>query len=339
MKNLFLIMALCAISISSAFSLEPLNVAIINTNAGPHNLTVEVNDYNTGSAVNIYSEVFNGLTPNSSGVITFTLGVGSVTWTGIAASSVTSYYIIDVKIGATLYAQYRLDELIRMQAQTGVSDNNGNIIPNENDASTLGTDSQRWKDVYVGPASFHIGESGDEASISYATGTNTLTLTADVTKASADLIVDGSTTLGDDNTSDAHTVNGKTAINNDNTTATNAALTLTNDDVTNESFSLNIKKGQVKYSITTGVNTIDNNDPIVIGNKTIIRLKSLANANISGNVLSNGTAEGQILYITNENGGEIDLDDTNFIGTAKIAARSVLQIIWNGSNWMVINRY
>ncbi|PKL79401.1 MAG: hypothetical protein CVV25_08125 [Ignavibacteriae bacterium HGW-Ignavibacteriae-4] len=193
MKSILLSLALCVFAFSSALSLEPLNVAIINTNAGPHNLTVELNNYTTGSAVNVYSETFNGLTPNSSGVISFTLGIGSAPWTGITSATVGTYHIIDVKIGGNLYAQYRIDELIRLQAQNGVTDKDGNIIPVENDASTLGTNTQRWKDVYVGPASFHIGAPGDEASISYTTGTNTLNVTSDVTNTTGDLTVGGAT--------------------------------------------------------------------------------------------------------------------------------------------------
>lgn len=386
MKNLFIVLAVCALSLSSAFSLEPLNVAIINTNAGPHNLTVEVNDY-TGAVANVYTENFNGLTPNSSGVISFTLGVGSAPWTAITAGSVNTHYIIDVKIGATLFAQYRLDELIRLQAQSGVTDKDGNIVPGENDASTLGTDAQRWKDVYVGPASFHIGESGDEASISYTTGTNTLNLTADVTNTTGDLTVGGATkfevkatngnittdgnlrfsgtgafithtvggqdirvhnnfvigTVGNDNFkvvngSGNTTIKGKTEINNNTSGAANASLKLTNDDATNESFALNITQGHQALSVDNSATSIVSGNAITVGISTIIRLKS-GGGNINGNVLSDGTKKGQILYITNEDAGEIDLDDANFIGTAKIAARSVLHIIWNGSNWMVINRY
>jgi|GEM_PF-1938856 len=390
MKNIFIVIALCALSITSAYSLEPLNVSIINTNAGPHNLTVEVNNYDGGVA-NVYTENFNGLTPNSSGVISFTLGVGSAAWTGIAASSINSFYVIDVKIG-TLYAQYRLDELIRLQAQSGVTDKDGNIIPGEDDAASLGSDDQRWKDVFVGPASIHIGESGDEGSISFTTGTNTLNLNADVTNTSGDLTVGGAanfevkgnngnlTTAGrvdlggnlrftgagsfithannDDirvhnnfvignagndnfkvvNGSGNTTIKGKTEINNNNSGAGNASLKLTNDDATNGSFALNITQGHQAFSVDNSSATIGNNDPITIGTNTIIRLKS-GGGNISGNLISDGQTKGQILYITNEDAGEIDLDNSNIIGAAKIDPRSVLHLIWVGNKWMVINRY
>lgn len=391
MKNFLIGMVLCALSLSSVYSLEPLNVAIINTDAGPHNLTVEVNNYN-GGVVNIYSENFNGVSPNSSGVISFTLGVGSATWTGISSASVTSYYIIDVKIGSTLYAQYRLDELIRLQAQSGITDTGGNIIPGEDDASSLGSDSQRWKDVFVGPASIHIGASGDEGSVSYNTSTNTLNLTADITNTTGDLTVGGATnfeikgnngnittagrvdlggnlrftgtgsfithTNNDDirvhnnfvignagndnfkvvNGSGNTTIKGKTEINNNNSGAGNASLKLTNDDATNESFALNITQGHQALSVDNNTTTIGNGNPITVGVNTIIRLKS-GGGNISGNLISDGQTKGQILYITNEDAGEIDLDDSNIIGAAKIDPRSVLHLIWVGNKWMVINRY
>lgn len=393
MKNFFIALALFALSFSSTFSLEPLNVAIINTNAGPHNIDVELNDYTGGTAVNIYSESFTGLTPNSSGVITFSLGIGSVAWDGILSNTVNSYYIIDVKIGGTLYAQYRLDELIRLQAQNGITDKDGNIVPGEDDASTLGTDTQRWKDVFVGPASIHIGESGDEGSISFTTGTNTLNLNADVTNTSGDFTVGGAanfevkgnngnlttagridladnlrftgagafithTVGGEDirvhnnfvignagndnfkvvNGSGNTTIKGKTEINNNNSGAGNASLKLTNDDATNNSFALNITQGHQAFSVDNSSATIGNNDPITIGTNTIIRLKS-GGGNISGNLISDGQTKGQILYITNEDGGEIDLDDSNIIGNAKIEQRSVLHLIWLGNKWAVINRY
>jgi hypothetical protein len=391
MKNFLIGMVLCALSLSSVYSLEPLNVAIINTDAGPHNLTVEVNNYN-GGVVNIYSENFNGVSPNSSGVISFTLGVGSATWTGISSASVTSYYIIDVKIGSTLYAQYRLDELIRLQAQSGITDSGGNIIPGEDDASSLGSDSQRWKDVFVGPASIHIGASGDEGSVSYNTSSNTLNLTADITNTTGDLTVGGATnfeikgnngnittagrvdlggnlrftstgsfithTNNDDirvhnnfvignagndnfkvvNGSGNTTIKGKTEINNNNSGAGNASLKLTNDDATNESFALNITQGHQALSVDNSTTTIGNGNPITVGVNTIIRLKS-GGGNISGNLISDGQTKGQILYITNEDAGEIDLDDSNIIGAAKIDPRSVLHLIWVGNKWMVINRY
>lgn len=391
MKNFLIGMVLCALSLSSVYSLEPLNVAIINTDAGPHNLTVEVNNYN-GGVVNIYSENFNGVSPNSSGVISFTLGVGSATWTGISSASVTSYYIIDVKIGSTLYAQYRLDELIRLQAQSGITDSGGNIIPGEDDASSLGSDSQRWKDVFVGPASIHIGASGDEGSVSYNTSSNTLNLTADITNTTGDLTVGGATnfeikgnngnittagrvdlggnlrftstgsfithTNNDDirvhnnfvignagndnfkvvNGSGNTTIKGKTEINNNNSGAGNASLKLTNDDATNESFALNITQGHQALSVDNSTTTIGNGNPITVGVNTIIRLKS-GGGNISGNLISDGQTKGQILYITNEDAGEIDLDDSNIIGAARIDPRSVLHLIWVGNKWMVINRY
>ncbi|MCB0701069.1 MAG: hypothetical protein KDC55_00045 [Ignavibacteriae bacterium] len=134
------------------------------------------------------------------------------------------------------------------------------------------------------------------------------------------------------------TIKGKTEINNNNSGAGNASLKLTNDDATNNSFALNITQGHQAFSVDNSSANIGNNDPITIGTNTIIRLKS-GGGNISGNLISDGQTKGQILYITNEDGGEIDLDDSNIIGAAKIDPRSVLHLIWLGNKWAVINRY
>jgi len=47
----------------------------------------------------------------------------------------------------------------------------GNLLPGADDTYTLGEDSTplRWKDIYLGPGSIHIGGSGDEYTISYDT--------------------------------------------------------------------------------------------------------------------------------------------------------------------------
>lgn len=53
----------------------------------------------------------------------------------------------------------------------------GHVGPNLDDTYDLGSDSMRWRDLYLGPATLHIGTAvGDEASLSYDTGTNALAL-------------------------------------------------------------------------------------------------------------------------------------------------------------------
>ena len=86
------------------------------------------------------------------------------------------------------------------------------ILPSTDDTYDLGSSTLRWQDLYLGPNSLHIGTSGNEATISYVTGTNTLTLTAANTNISNTLAVDGNTTLGD-STSDTTTIAGDLTIN------------------------------------------------------------------------------------------------------------------------------
>ena len=51
----------------------------------------------------------------------------------------------------------------------------GNILPGTDDTYDLGSNSNRWRDLYLGPATLHIGTStGDEGTLSYDTSTNSL---------------------------------------------------------------------------------------------------------------------------------------------------------------------
>lgn len=56
--------------------------------------------------------------------------------------------------------------------------NAANILPRTNDTYDLGSDSFRWKDIYLGGETMHIGTSTtDEATLGYTTSSNLLTLT------------------------------------------------------------------------------------------------------------------------------------------------------------------
>jgi hypothetical protein len=55
----------------------------------------------------------------------------------------------------------------------------GNINPTTDDTYTLGDDTHRWADIFLGPASIHLGTStSDEGLLSYNTTTNVLALTS-----------------------------------------------------------------------------------------------------------------------------------------------------------------
>lgn len=55
----------------------------------------------------------------------------------------------------------------------------GNIEPSINNGFDLGSDSLRWRDLFLGPESLHIGLSADEAVISYSTDDNLLNFELD----------------------------------------------------------------------------------------------------------------------------------------------------------------
>ena len=54
----------------------------------------------------------------------------------------------------------------------------GSIGPNADDTYDLGSSSYRWRDLYLGPSSLHIGTNGNEGTISYNTTSNYLQLDA-----------------------------------------------------------------------------------------------------------------------------------------------------------------
>ena len=118
-KKLLTFLSIIILTFSSTKALEPTRVAVVETSGvGPFAISVTLNDYSGGSATNVVGPIAIGnLSPNSSGVISFIVdGAG---WSGVPATSVNSHYILDVSVNATLKAQYRLDELTMLQAQTG----------------------------------------------------------------------------------------------------------------------------------------------------------------------------------------------------------------------------
>ncbi|MFA7325860.1 MAG: hypothetical protein WC121_04290 [Candidatus Kapaibacterium sp.] len=119
MKKLILIISIVLMAYSVSTALGPVRVAIIKTDGtAPFAVIVELNDYTGGTVSNIFPSTSMGnLTPNSSGIMSFI--IEGAAWTAIASANVNSYYVVDVKVDGTLFAQYRLDELMILQAQTG----------------------------------------------------------------------------------------------------------------------------------------------------------------------------------------------------------------------------
>lgn len=116
MKNLFLLFTLL-FTYNITFALEPVRVAIVTTSGNTLPVDVELFDYGTNTSLHTLS--LGPLTANSSGIISFIVDGGTPAWNSINSSSVNSNVILNVKTGGTLYAQYRLDNLIIVQAQSG----------------------------------------------------------------------------------------------------------------------------------------------------------------------------------------------------------------------------
>lgn len=188
MKKIFLLITLALLAISTASALEPIKVAIFKTGAAA-NVQVILNDYTGGNATAIYTGPTTLLTPNGSGVIIINIANNVGTdWTDITAAQVNSYYVLDVLVGGTLYAQYRLDQQILNQAQGGILDTDGNLTPSETGTGSVGSDDNRWSDVYVEESTMHIGPpngelNNTELALSYNTGTNTAHIKVDANDA------------------------------------------------------------------------------------------------------------------------------------------------------------
>src|SRR5687768_13602834 len=57
------------------------------------------------------------------------------------------------------------------------ADINSHFLPNTDDTFDLGATAQRWRDLYLGPATLHIGTAiGDEGTLTYNTTTNVLNI-------------------------------------------------------------------------------------------------------------------------------------------------------------------
>jgi hypothetical protein len=102
---------------SAATALEPVRVAIVTSSGNTLNIDVELFDYSTNTS--LYTKSVGSLTANSSGIISFIVDDGAPAWSGINSSIINSNVVLNVKTGGTLYAQYRIDQLMIVQAQSG----------------------------------------------------------------------------------------------------------------------------------------------------------------------------------------------------------------------------
>lgn len=124
MKKIFLLITIALLSYSSSFAIGSFKVVVSKPGAAV-DVQVKIVDYTPGGPTTVFTGATVNLTPNASGII-----VADVPATPtILATSVNSYYVVDVYTGNPLIltSQQRLDQMVFEQAQAGVSDNDGNI--------------------------------------------------------------------------------------------------------------------------------------------------------------------------------------------------------------------
>lgn len=167
MKKLFILITFVLLSVSTAFSLAPVRIAIGYTAGSGVPISVELYDYSSNTPP-LYTQSMGTLTANSSGIISFV--ISGTAWDNISASTINSNVVVNVKTGQsqTLYAQYRLDELILLQAQTGtgVAQENGSGAFILDDANSKVYNSNSNFDLIFGDDDFdYAGPSGTEAKL------------------------------------------------------------------------------------------------------------------------------------------------------------------------------
>jgi hypothetical protein len=118
MKKIFLLAISLLVVSFTAKALEPIGIVFPYTSESA-NITCELIDYGAEGGIEpIYTQELGELTPNSSGIIYFMLGKDDENWNEIAASSISTYYVVNLKVDNVIKAQYRLDELINLSART-----------------------------------------------------------------------------------------------------------------------------------------------------------------------------------------------------------------------------
>ena len=143
MKKILLLVITALVAVSTSLSLEPMKIGFFYTGATPVDMHVQLADKITN---NIFvGETYATLTANQSGIVVIEIkdhAGANGDWSGVSANSITTDHTIDIYIGTTVYAQYRLDGLILNQAQTTVFDNDGNFNPHKKTSN--GSRTRSW---------------------------------------------------------------------------------------------------------------------------------------------------------------------------------------------------
>ncbi len=139
-----------------------------------------INNTGTGTITDAYGYFVNSAVNSGGG--TFTNNYGVYVQDQTVGSSDYGVYIQ----GADTYALWvdadtsRFDGLVDARGNVDLGDATSDtisatgrfdtdLIPSTDDARDLGSSTLRWRDLYLGPASLHIGTNGDEGILSYDT--------------------------------------------------------------------------------------------------------------------------------------------------------------------------
>jgi hypothetical protein len=119
---------------------------------------------------------------------------------------------------------------------------------------------------------------------------------------------------------------GRALIATNNGTGTNAAVVATNIEGSNNAYALSVGAGHIKVAADAVVN---NPAAITVGTNTMLRFTGTS----GGAAISAGSQIGQVVIITNEDAGTINI--TGILGGAYVMpANSALQLVWNGAAWV-----
>jgi len=205
---------------------------------------------------------------NSTGTITEAKGIqiGSTTaissWGIYISADINNYFEGSIGIGTSDPSSFKLQV-------------DGHVGPNSNDTYDLGSDSLRWRDIYLGPGTVHIGTStSDEGTLSYDTTGNDVTL--DATGSVILGKIDGSVGIGTSSAGANFNIQGTSSSTlSVSSSGTNSSSTLfllndvslwvlTNDGSDGDKFKIsNFAVGNI-ITVTTGSDVgIGTTDPLV----------------------------------------------------------------------------
>jgi len=118
-------------------------------------------------------------------------------------------------------------------------------------------------------------------------------------------------------------------------TGTNASIVLNNVEGSSNAYAVSVTEGHLKPSADGATALLATNGTITVASNTVIRINT-ANAFAGTITLSAGTQVGQIIIVTNEDLGDIQIT-AGALGTPTIAAQTAAQFVWNGAAWVVMN--